>query len=197
MPHSLRIRYEPSEDTMMIDTSAIRSLELIQNLRSPKSKDSLYGLLNHTHTPMGARLLRNNLIQPSTRKDAFLEPRYEAVSELIDAEDMLFNIRKGKHHFRRCKRVPMLTRQALKAFNDVEGMLSKAGVSWLVSAETNRQPASWSFYPEKPPWRHQSMRSTKSSQSRTSSPPFRIFSRLFHPPAADFSRRSVISADRR
>ncbi|KAH6675370.1 muts domain V [Plectosphaerella plurivora] len=108
VPHSLRIRYEPSEDTMMIDTSAIRSLELIQNLRSSKSKDSLYGLLNHTQTPMGARLLRNNLIQPSTRKDSYLEPRYEAVSELIDSEDMLVNVRK-----------------ALKAFNDVEGMLSK------------------------------------------------------------------------
>jgi DNA mismatch repair protein MSH4 len=95
VPHSMRIRYEPSEDTMMIDTSAIRSLELIQNLRSSKSKDSLYGLLNHTQTPMGARLLRNNLIQPSTRVDSYLEPRYEAVSELIDSEDMLVNVRIG------------------------------------------------------------------------------------------------------
>ena len=36
--HSLRIRYQPSEDTMMIDISAIQSLEIMQNLRNSKSK---------------------------------------------------------------------------------------------------------------------------------------------------------------
>lgn len=80
---------------MMIDTSAITSLELIQNLRNPRSKDCLYGLLNFTQTPMGARLLRNNILQPSTRQDAYLEPRYQAVTELITSEDMLSNIKKG------------------------------------------------------------------------------------------------------
>lgn len=80
---------------MMIDTSAIRSLELVQNIRNPKSKDCLYGLLNHTQTPMGARLLRNNILQPSTRQDNYLEPRYDGVTELITAEDMLANVRKG------------------------------------------------------------------------------------------------------
>ncbi|RYC60541.1 hypothetical protein CHU98_g5673 [Xylaria longipes] len=39
--HSLRIRYQPSENTMMIDLSTIHSLELIQNLQEPRSKDSL------------------------------------------------------------------------------------------------------------------------------------------------------------
>lgn len=95
VPHSLRIRYEPSEDTMMIDMSAIRSLELLQNLRSPRSKDCLYGLLNHTVTPMGGRLLRNNILQPSTGKDSPLESRYDAISELTTSEDMFSEIRKG------------------------------------------------------------------------------------------------------
>ncbi|KAF5665712.1 DNA mismatch repair MSH4 [Fusarium denticulatum] len=55
MPHSLRIQYRPSEDTMMIDISAIQSLEIMQNIRNPKSKDSLFGLLNHTCTPMALK----------------------------------------------------------------------------------------------------------------------------------------------
>ncbi|KAI1011422.1 hypothetical protein LB504_002228 [Fusarium proliferatum] len=75
VPHSLRIQYRPSEDTMMIDISAIQSLEIMQNIRNSKSKDSLFGLLNHTCTPMGSRMLRSNILQPPTRPDLFITPR--------------------------------------------------------------------------------------------------------------------------
>lgn len=95
VPHSLRIRYEPSEDTMMIDVSAIRSLELLQSLRGPGSKDCLYGLLNHTRTAMGARLLRSNILQPSTCLDPVLKLRYDAVSELTSSEEMFTAVRNG------------------------------------------------------------------------------------------------------
>lgn len=78
----------------MINTSTIQSLELLQNLRSAQSKQCLYGHLNHTRTPMGARLLRSNILQPSTQKDAFLEPRYDALDELTTKEELFINIRK-------------------------------------------------------------------------------------------------------
>ncbi|KAL5606435.1 uncharacterized protein BROUX77_003628 [Berkeleyomyces rouxiae] len=107
-PHSLRIKYQPSEDTMMIDISAVQSLELIRNLREPRSKNSLYGLLNHTQTPMGARILRSNILQPSTLRDAFLIPRYDALSELTTNEAMFKDIR-----------------QALRKFLDIEKILTK------------------------------------------------------------------------
>jgi DNA mismatch repair protein MSH4 len=94
-PHSLRIRYQPSEDTMMIDVSAFQSLEIMQNSRNPKSKDCLFGLLNHTTTPMGTRMLRSNIIQPPTRHDGFIIPRYEALEELTTNEEMFLEIRKG------------------------------------------------------------------------------------------------------
>ena len=94
IPHSLRMRYETSENTMMIDITAIQSLELLQNSRNPKSKDSLYGFLNHTLTPMGARLLRNNILQPSTQRDDVLEPRFDALHELTLNEAMFFELRK-------------------------------------------------------------------------------------------------------
>lgn len=100
MPHSLRIRYEPSEDVMMIDVSTIRSLELIQNLQSSKSKECLLGLLNETCTPMGTRMLRSSILQPSTQIEHTLKPRLDALDELTMKEDMFFEIRKGKFHAR-------------------------------------------------------------------------------------------------
>ncbi len=96
-PHSLRIRYQPSEDTIMIDISTIQSLELVRNLKDFKSKSSLYGLLNTTLTPMGARMLRNNIVQPSTLTEPFLTPRYDAVEELMAGEEMFNLIRKGEN----------------------------------------------------------------------------------------------------
>ncbi|KAI8723059.1 hypothetical protein NCS52_00160800 [Fusarium sp. LHS14.1] len=108
VPHSLRIQYRPSEDTMMIDISAIQSLEIMQNLRNPKSKESLFGLMNHTTTPMGARMLRSSILQPPTRADLYITPRYEALDELTTNEEMFREIRK-----------------ALKLFRDTEKILTK------------------------------------------------------------------------
>ncbi|KAI0430231.1 DNA mismatch repair protein Msh4 [Xylaria sp. FL1042] len=105
--HSLRIRYQPSENTMMIDLSTIHSLELIQNLHEPRSKDCLFGLLNQCLTPMGSRMLRSNIIQPSSQVERTLIPRYDALEELTMKEDMFFEIRK-----------------ALKEFTDVEKLLT-------------------------------------------------------------------------
>lgn len=79
---------------MMIDLSTIHSLELIQNLQNSKSKDCLFGLLNNTLTPMGARLLRSNVLQPST-DPAILMTRYDAVDELESKEDVFFAVRQG------------------------------------------------------------------------------------------------------
>ncbi|KAI1356344.1 DNA mismatch repair protein Msh4 [Xylaria sp. FL0043] len=105
--HSLRIRYQPSENTMMIDLSTIHSLELIQNLHEPRSKDCLFGLLNQCSTPMGSRMLRSNIIQPSSQVERTLIPRYDALEELTMKEDMFFEVRK-----------------ALKEFSDVEKLLT-------------------------------------------------------------------------
>ncbi|EZG09075.1 hypothetical protein H106_01760 [Trichophyton rubrum CBS 735.88] len=105
-PHSLRLRYEPSEGSMMIDLSTIVSLELIQNLQNAKSKDCLFGILNETLTPMGARLLRSNILQPST-EIAKLNTRYDAVEELSSNEGMFFAVR-----------------QALKSFVDSDRVLT-------------------------------------------------------------------------
>jgi DNA mismatch repair protein MSH4 len=79
---------------MMIDLSTIQSLELIQNVQNAKSKCCLLGLMNQTLTPMGARLLRSSILQPSTQPDV-LRQRYEAVEELSSKEDTFFQIKQG------------------------------------------------------------------------------------------------------
>lgn len=92
------MKYEPSEGSMMIDVSTIYSLELVQNLQNPKSKDCLFGLLNDTQTPMGGRLLRSNVLQPLTDMDT-LNKRYDAVDELQAKEDMFHGIRATLKNF--------------------------------------------------------------------------------------------------
>ncbi|KAJ5648719.1 hypothetical protein N7490_005091 [Penicillium lividum] len=104
--HSLRIRFEPSQGSMTIDLKTIVSLELIQNLHIAKSRDSLYGLLNETLTPMGARLLRSTILQPCTERNK-LTARYNAVEDLSTKEDMFVSVR-----------------QSLKGFLDADKVLS-------------------------------------------------------------------------
>ncbi|RMZ82025.1 hypothetical protein DV737_g2292, partial [Chaetothyriales sp. CBS 132003] len=68
-PQLLRIHFEPSEGSMMMDLSTIAPLELVQNPQDVKSPNSLFGLLNRTETKMGARMLRSSLIQLPTKLD--------------------------------------------------------------------------------------------------------------------------------
>ncbi|OSD05707.1 hypothetical protein PYCCODRAFT_1384678 [Trametes coccinea BRFM310] len=83
---SLLIRYLQVEGTMLVDSDSARNLELVGNMSARKSAHSLFGLLNHTYTPMGARLLRVNILAPITVKTA-LEARLDVVEELIQSED--------------------------------------------------------------------------------------------------------------
>ena len=52
--------------TVCTDAVTSRNLELLENQRDAKSSHTLYGVLNYTHTPGGARLLRSNILQPSS-----------------------------------------------------------------------------------------------------------------------------------
>ncbi|KLU84444.1 MutS protein [Magnaporthiopsis poae ATCC 64411] len=91
-PHTLAIGHEPADSSMMIDVPSIHSLELLQNAQNPRSKNSLFGLLNHTLTPMGARQLRSSILQPSTKQDLILR-RQAAVKELSDFQDLFYGVR--------------------------------------------------------------------------------------------------------
>lgn len=81
---------------MLIDLSTVQSLELIHNIQNAKSKECLFGLLNETFTPMGSRLLRSSILQPTTQENV-LEARHAAVGELTTKEDMFNEIRQGRN----------------------------------------------------------------------------------------------------
>ncbi|KAK3395374.1 muts domain V-domain-containing protein [Sordaria brevicollis] len=93
--NSLRITHVQAVDTMGLDRTTVVSLELLQNTRGTVSKKStLFGVLNHTQTPQGQRLLRTTLLQPSTAREDILE-RYDSVEELVTKEGLLGELRQA------------------------------------------------------------------------------------------------------
>ncbi|KAF8543611.1 DNA mismatch repair protein Msh4 [Trichophaea hybrida] len=96
--HTLRIKYQGSEGSMLIDPITVHALELIQNLNDAKSTDSLFGLLNNTHSAMGARLLRTNLLQPLTEIST-VNSRLDAVEEFTQYEQVFFQVKDALKEF--------------------------------------------------------------------------------------------------
>ncbi|KAL4241059.1 MutS protein msh4 [Mactra antiquata] len=90
-PASLKIVFKGSEKTAMIDISTAKNLELLQNIRDPRSPHTLYGILNFTKTASGARLLRSNILQPLSDIDT-ITMRQDIVSELIEKPDIFYNL---------------------------------------------------------------------------------------------------------
>ncbi|KAK6629982.1 hypothetical protein RUM43_003803 [Polyplax serrata] len=65
-PRSLKIEYQGSEDTMLIDLDTANRLELVMCISRPETNlgNSLLGVVNHCRTKGGTRLLRANILQP-------------------------------------------------------------------------------------------------------------------------------------
>ncbi|KAI8365247.1 muts domain V-domain-containing protein [Radiomyces spectabilis] len=67
------------EDTVRIDSAAMASLELVKSLKEGKRSDSLLGVINHTVTHAGARLLARWVASPLASLEA-IEKRLDVVS---------------------------------------------------------------------------------------------------------------------
>lgn len=82
--HLTRLSFYRRTDFLALDYATLRHLEILEPLRHDAPRNaSLYGALNKTVTPMGARLLRSWLSQPL----AAVEPirrRQEAVQTFIE-----------------------------------------------------------------------------------------------------------------
>ena len=92
---------------MMLDHTARRNLELTETMRSRSKKGTLLGILDHTSTAMGGRMLRSFIEQPLAIKEE-IDERLDAVQELCGA-DMTVDV----------------LREALRHVYDVERLLSK------------------------------------------------------------------------
>ena len=80
VPHLQAPRVESLDDTLALDPATRRHLELVQGPDGDE-RGSLVELLDSTRTPMGGRLLRRWLQQPS-RRHAELRARLQAVDAL-------------------------------------------------------------------------------------------------------------------
>ncbi|XP_028395701.1 mutS protein homolog 4-like [Dendronephthya gigantea] len=90
-PGSLRIVFKGSEQTTMIDASTARNLELVLNARNLGSDHCLYGVMNHTKTAAGARMLRSNILQPPSDVGT-INTRLDCVTELLEKEEEFYTL---------------------------------------------------------------------------------------------------------
>lgn len=88
---SFRIKYEGTENTMLIDPKTIRGLELVENNVAKKGL-SFWKFMDTTCTKMGQRSLRNNILQPLTDKTS-IDMRLQAVKSLMDKGQLLIGLR--------------------------------------------------------------------------------------------------------
>lgn len=87
--HSIRVQHNGSSTgKMSIDRKTCANLELISNLYGGNQRESLFGVMNYTKTQVGARLLRSNLLRPSTDIPT-IETRLDSVDILLSQERML------------------------------------------------------------------------------------------------------------
>ncbi|MDO4265445.1 MAG: DNA mismatch repair protein MutS [Eubacteriales bacterium] len=81
---------------MILDSSTVRNLELLETLREKEKRGSLLWVLDKTKTAMGARLMRSIIMEPLLSRAAILK-RQDAVAELserfIDREEIIEYLR--------------------------------------------------------------------------------------------------------
>ncbi|KAF9356455.1 MutS protein msh4 [Mortierella sp. AD094] len=104
--HSVQFKYQISDGSMVIDCTTARNLELATNLSSRNDKETLFGVLNETITPMGARRLRCNILEPC-KDEKTINTRLDCVQELSQVEEIFYTLR-----------------TSLKAFNDVDHLIT-------------------------------------------------------------------------
>jgi DNA mismatch repair protein MutS len=82
LPHLSGMAVENPAETIALDAATRRNLELDTHA-SGRNEFTLFGVLDRTITPMGARELRRSLHRP-LREHALLRNRYQAIESLIE-----------------------------------------------------------------------------------------------------------------
>jgi len=83
--HLVRLQRLQPADCMTLDETAVRTLELLE-ASDGSTRSSLFGVMDATVTPLGARLLRQWLLQPLLDTGA-IRARQDAVAALMDAPE--------------------------------------------------------------------------------------------------------------
>ncbi len=91
LPHIRSIEVHHRSAVMTLDRATRASLEIVDTMRGDGVGTPLLHIIDRTHTPMGARLLRERLLSPLTDPTTINE-RLDAVDELHDRSDLAANI---------------------------------------------------------------------------------------------------------
>jgi DNA mismatch repair protein MutS len=109
--HLTRLSYYQCRDYLVLDSTTLRNLEILEPLHRDAPRDaSLFGAMNRTTTPMGARRLRDWLSQPLAAVEP-IRKRQLAVQSFLD--------RTMEHEE---------FRNALKSVRDLERTLSRLSI---------------------------------------------------------------------
>lgn len=89
-----QVALQQGNGLVIIDAATRRNLELVQNTKDGSTAGTLYGFLNTTQTPGGARLLRSWIVAPLADQTPILE-RQDAVTELLTYHDQIASVLSG------------------------------------------------------------------------------------------------------
>ncbi|BFM20185.1 DNA mismatch repair protein MutS [Gilvimarinus japonicus] len=128
LPHVRGLAYENRDEAVALDAATRRNLEIDLNLTGG-DENTLFAVLNHTATAMGARLLRRWLNRPLRDMHTLVE-RQEALSVLTD----------------NYKFEPV--RELLKRIGDMERILGRLALRSSRPRDLSRLGASLACYPE-------------------------------------------------
>ncbi|XP_041446275.1 mutS protein homolog 4 [Xenopus laevis] len=90
-PKSLKICFQGSEKTAMIDSVSAQNLELLVNKRDSRNDHTLFGVLNYTKTSGGSRRLRSNILEPLVDLKT-INTRFDCVQEFLQDEELFFSL---------------------------------------------------------------------------------------------------------
>jgi len=75
-------KFLSTSDKLVLDQTTLRNLEVLKNVRDGSQEHTLVSILDHTLTPMGARLLKKWLMEPLMDVES-INRRLDAVEELV------------------------------------------------------------------------------------------------------------------
>ncbi len=116
--HFLTVRplFEP--DTMVLNATVLRDLEIFETVRRREAEGSLFREINATLSPMGARLLRYSLAHPFINRSS-IEERHKLIEEILSfGESFLVELRSSLKSTPDLQR--LLTRLQTKSIHPVE-----------------------------------------------------------------------------